>query len=327
MSTAPVSRMPQGPTMTTAQFASKIKAKYPQYQSIPDAELTRKVIAKHPVYGQMVFQHSEGGVTPTPSKAIKAFDALAQGAVNHASVIGGTLGAIVGAEVGGVAGGVRGATIGGGAGEALKEAANTGKIDPYKTLKSAATMGGAEYGFGLAAKGIGAAVRAIPLKSRGSELLEGVMKEAKDVPVELKNTSEPLLRAHQLASRGGTVPTSINKLLRRVTDPEGKPLTYEEARDFYKNLSRKLSPEESAKLPAELKYRMSLAAKALHQDIGDAAARVNKAAEYYAGMKEYSKAAILQKHAQNIGKFLLRAVGVGAGADMVYQAGKAVVKK
>jgi hypothetical protein len=41
--------MPQD-QLSNAEFAAKIKAKYPQYKSVPDNELTAKIVAKHPEY-------------------------------------------------------------------------------------------------------------------------------------------------------------------------------------------------------------------------------------------------------------------------------------
>lgn len=45
--------------MTTAQFAQKVKAKYPQYAHIPDEELAEKVMAKHPEYRDAVDANSQ----------------------------------------------------------------------------------------------------------------------------------------------------------------------------------------------------------------------------------------------------------------------------
>src|SRR6266550_60989 len=40
--------------LTSAEFAAKIKAKYPQYAAIPDDELTEKIVSKHPEYADKV---------------------------------------------------------------------------------------------------------------------------------------------------------------------------------------------------------------------------------------------------------------------------------
>jgi hypothetical protein len=40
--------------MNSADFAAKIKAKYPEYAGVPDADLVQKVLAKHPEYSSVV---------------------------------------------------------------------------------------------------------------------------------------------------------------------------------------------------------------------------------------------------------------------------------
>jgi hypothetical protein len=40
--------------LSTAEFAARIKAEYPDYASVPDEELTRRVLAKYPEYRQQV---------------------------------------------------------------------------------------------------------------------------------------------------------------------------------------------------------------------------------------------------------------------------------
>jgi hypothetical protein len=310
--------MPQTPTMTTEQFASKIKAKYPQYQSIPDSELTQKVIAKHPVYQQQVFQTTQGGVTPTPSKAGKAFDTVAQGFVNNEAGIGATTGAVAGGAIAGPVGAAAGGAFGGAVGEAAREHATGEKPDSTKVTKSA-LLGG----LAGPAEELGAA---IPLKSKAGALLASVSEKAGNVPVDLSQSAEHILRVKDLADAGGSMPMSINKMLRRVTDPAKGPLTYSEARDFYSNITR-LSADEMQRLTPVMRAQVGKVAGALKDDIGQAAAKVGKAADYYAGIKQYAKAAQLQRAAEKMGNYLLKATALAIGGEGVYQVGKAVVKK
>lgn len=53
----------QQPTMSTTDFASKIKAEYPQYKNIDDQLLTQKILAKYPQYGAIIAPDT----TNTPS--------------------------------------------------------------------------------------------------------------------------------------------------------------------------------------------------------------------------------------------------------------------
>lgn len=318
MSTVPVAPMSQGPTMNVQQFAAKVKAAYPAYQSIPDQELVDKVIAKHPVYKQVVYQHAEGGVTPTPSPAGKAFDAVAQGAVNQAPAVGGTVGAIAGGAIAGPVGASAGGAFGGAVGEAGRERAEGEKPSGEKQIKSALLGGLAGPAEELAG--------AIPLKSKAGALLKSVEQKAGNVPVDLQQSAEHILRTKDLADAGGSMPMAINKMLRRVTDPTKGPLTYSEARDFYSNITR-LSADEMDRLTPVMKAQVGKVAAALKDDIGQAAAKVNKAADYYAGIKQYAKAAQLQRTAEKIGGYLAKAAAVAVGGDLAYQVGKAALKK
>lgn len=59
--------MPGG-TVTRAEFAASIKAKYPVYAAVPDAELVDKMLAKYPVYqDQVVDFKSSADPAPEPS--------------------------------------------------------------------------------------------------------------------------------------------------------------------------------------------------------------------------------------------------------------------
>jgi hypothetical protein len=51
--------MPE-PKLTPAQFAEKLKAKYPQYANIDDVTLVDKVLQKYPQYGDIVNVNDAG---------------------------------------------------------------------------------------------------------------------------------------------------------------------------------------------------------------------------------------------------------------------------
>src|SRR6266550_7284021 len=69
--------MAEDTKLTSAEFAAKIKAKYPQYASIPDDELTQKIISKHPEYTDKVAlpaakEAVPAGTTPDNLAAVAA---------------------------------------------------------------------------------------------------------------------------------------------------------------------------------------------------------------------------------------------------------------
>lgn len=53
------------PTLSSSEFAAKIKAKYPEYSNVDDNELALRVVAKHPEYrGQVSFAPNAGLASP-----------------------------------------------------------------------------------------------------------------------------------------------------------------------------------------------------------------------------------------------------------------------
>lgn len=55
------------PTLTTAEFAAQIKAKYPVYANVPDAELSARMLEKYPVYRDRVVDFKSEATAPEPS--------------------------------------------------------------------------------------------------------------------------------------------------------------------------------------------------------------------------------------------------------------------
>lgn len=154
----------------------------------------------------------------------------------------------------------------------------------------------------------------IPSRAWAGKVLDSVMQDAGNVPVRLSRSGDAILRAKELSDAGTSMPQAIGKLLARVTRPKGEPLTYSEARDFYSNISR-LSADEIGRLNPIMKRQVAIILNDLRQDIGDAAAQVGRASDYYASIKEYANAAKLGRAAQAILKGLGWAGGVGAGIE------------
>jgi hypothetical protein len=158
--------------------------------------------------------------------------------------------------------------------------------------------------------GASAAIEAIPSRKFAAELFKDVSEHAGDVPVSLTRAGDPLLRFKEMADAGGTMPKAINRLLQRATSPGGKPLTYDEARDIYSNLSA-LSAEDINRLNAPMRRQMGIVTQALKDDIGDAANQAGQAAKYYAAMKDYARASKLLRAASTIGTWAAKATVPG----------------
>ncbi len=161
----------------------------------------------------------------------------------------------------------------------------------------------------------GRAIEAIPSAEHAGHLLASVAEDAGHLPVNLNRSADAILRVRDLSERGGTMPQAIRKLLARATEPGGKPLTFNEMRDFYSNITSLTAKEKMGLNPA-MRRQLGITAAALKQDIGAAAAQAGRAADYFKGMQEYAQAKKLQRSASEIGKWLIRAGGVGATAEL-----------
>lgn len=178
-----------------------------------------------------------------------------------------------------------------------------------------------------------AAEAIIPSTERAGQILNSVEQVAKDVPVALTDTHTAINEFLKHAESGGTQPKVITDLLRRITPKNGvsSPLTYEDARRFYQNISR-MSDAELSTLNPNMRRLMGGIKEAFKKDIGDAADLVGQKANYYKGLKEYAKAAKLERAAAEMKKWAIRAAGTAAlgaaaykGAKMAGGVGKALM--
>ena len=188
------------------------------------------------------------------------------------------------------------------------------------------------------------AVEALPSAKHAGHVLNEIEMTAAKVPVNLAKSQQELQRLKELSATGhGNIP-AINKLIKRTTTTlsdikQGKPmsidrpLTYEEARDFYKAITR-LTVKDSKAITPAMKRQLGAVASALKQDIGDAAGQVGESARYYASMKEYARAKRLASVAgamtRTLGKYGVKAVlgaaGAGAAGALGYEIAKGALK-
>jgi hypothetical protein len=139
----------------------------------------------------------------------------------------------------------------------------------------------------------------IPSMARAGVRFQEVMGAAKNVPVNVSDPGNVALRIQQLAERGGSMPKVARDFLRRVTDPTKPSMTYEEARDFYHNISR-LSADEFNRLTPVMKREVGNLRVALNRSIEGAAQQAGKLAEYRAAMAEYARRAHVEELARDV---------------------------
>lgn len=154
-------------------------------------------------------------------------------------------------------------------------------------------------------------------KVRAGSNIEAAERAAQGVPVATEKVGQEGLRAMELQAAGGRMPQVASKFMQRVTDPSASDLTFEEARDFYSNLSR-MSANEYGNLNPTMQRQIGLMKEALHQALTDAAGTVGQGEKYAAGIKEYADAgraaARWEAAKPALRKAMLAAAGsVGAG--------------
>ncbi|MGD0771717.1 MAG: hypothetical protein ABSC05_02730 [Candidatus Solibacter sp.] len=151
----------------------------------------------------------------------------------------------------------------------------------------------------------------LPSTEKAAQIFKDVAESANNVPVRMKNTWPALDEFMKYAESGGTKPKVITDMMTRLDDFQKGPMTYEDARRFYTNISR-LSDQELSTLNPNMRRLMGGVKEAFKKDIGDAAAEVNQAANYYKGLKEYARGAKLEKAASEMWKWALRLGGTAA---------------
>lgn len=162
--------------------------------------------------------------------------------------------------------------------------------------------GGAELGTNFlmagavknAPKFISSALDSIPTKAKAGALFNEAASAANPVPVDVTAPGNTALRIQEAAGRGGSMPKVVRDFINRATKPDSKPLTYEEARDFYQNASR-LSANETQRLTPNQQRMVGQFARDLGDSISGAADQAGVKPQYQGAMQQYRQASKVQK--------------------------------
>jgi hypothetical protein len=151
----------------------------------------------------------------------------------------------------------------------------------------------------------------IPSAEKAGQAFEEVKSFAGRIPIDVAAPGNTALRIQKLAESGGSMPKVIRDFIRRATDPEKPPITYEEARDFYSNASR-LSVDEMNRLTPVMKRQIGQFVRNLNESIEGAASDAGKLSKYKGAMKEYRQAKWLESKIQLAKEWALKgALGYG----------------
>lgn len=142
-------------------------------------------------------------------------------------------------------------------------------------------------------RGVPMLKNALPSKARAGANFETVMGAVKDVPIDVTDAGNTALQIKELAGRGGRSPKVVNDFVRRATDPDQGPITYQEGRDFASNASE-LSSEEANQLKPKVRRLVGQFARNLNNANADAATQAGQGETYGNAMREYRQASQLQ---------------------------------
>lgn len=164
-------------------------------------------------------------------------------------------------------------------------------------------------GAGKVTEGAGEFINQTGGKATGGALIGEAEKIAGDYPIDVSGPGDVALETQKLTQSGGKPIKVINDFVRRVTDPDKPPLTFKEARDFYKNASS-LSTNEKMNLNPVMHRQVAKFTEALDKSLRETAEHAGAEDQYGTGMKMYAKAS---RNAEWMKK-ALKVAGQGAAA-------------
>jgi hypothetical protein len=207
-----------------------------------------------------------------------------------------------------------------------------GTKDVVGGAMDAATIPSAFLG-GPAAEGSAAAADAAASKvfgnaERAGQLFNEVKQAAGNVPVDVTDEmSQAASRIQELSDAGAKgMPRVITKFVSRVTDPDKPQITYDQARDFYTNVSR-LSSSEYQNMSPQMSAAVSRFAGAFKDSIRASADSMGAADKLDQAMQLWGTAKSWQQFGSEVWTGFKRGLPWGAGAGAGAATGSFAIKK
>jgi hypothetical protein len=143
------------------------------------------------------------------------------------------------------------------------------------------------------------AAKMLPSAEEAGKVFDQLVNDIGDHPVEITDRlSNAISQAQEWATRRGQKIKQITDFTKRVTDPDLPELTWQEARDFYSNLTSRLSPDQASKLSPKAYRHIGRVADALDDTLAQTADDAGKLSDYRGAMAEYQSAMKLQDVAE-----------------------------
>jgi hypothetical protein len=181
---------------------------------------------------------------------------------------------------------------------------------PKTTLATAAIPVVATKAPGILARAFGVS------KARAGANIGAATTAAREAAVDVSGPGQAALRIMDISERGASMPQAVRRFLQRATDPAKGPLTFEEARDYYSNLSR-LSSAEFNRMTPTIQREVGALTRSLHDAMVAAADTAGVGGQYAAGIQEYARAARAATRGKALAKYGGGAVGAGVAGNYV----------
>jgi hypothetical protein len=160
------------------------------------------------------------------------------------------------------------------------------------------------------------------LRASAGQAFDEVQQAVGTRPVNPEGAGQAALRAQEMQQAGRTMPRTMSRFLQRVTTPDAEPLSYREARDFYK-AAGELSANDKAAMTPEMRRQLNIYKKALGDAIEQTTKNAGVDTEYGKALSDYAKAKRLEATWDTVWSFtkkrIVPALLVGGAAREGYK--------
>lgn len=203
-----------------------------------------------------------------------------------------------------------------------------GGLGGYGAKKGAEALGAspqvaglAEFGGGLAgglaAGGLASVVKGpSAMKAAAGKILGTIKGAAGKTPINTTQFADTAFELLAEKQAGSYTPNAVTKLINRIKDPQGNPLTYEEVKRFQSNIST-LSANERMNLKPNTQRLLAELNTKLKYSLEEASQLGGMAPGTFEGaMKQYHQAASREEMMARLHELAVKGIKIGTGAAL-----------